>query len=163
MPFQLRYMTDADVALLRTLANVCPPLGLHSAFTYWVVSHFYGDYSLIAFDEAGEAAGYIMSITKRDEPDLLYVWQIGVLSKYRRKALARELIEKLYNEKIAASKIKRLQVTIDSNNVASNRFFRAFAERHGAAMKPIGEAAIVDPIEGKSETETLFEIQLPDL
>ena len=156
--FYIRPIGESDVGSLRLLSQACPPLGLHTAFTYWVVAHFYCDYSFIAFDKNNEPAGYVICITKRDEPDLVYLWQIGVLPEHRRDKLAQELLETLYEKRIKASGITRLQVTITEENKPSNQLFRSFAERHGFKYRIVGEASVTDPIDGVAETEKLIEI-----
>lgn len=158
MEITFRHLTHDDVPTLRRLASKSPPLGLHTAFTYWLVGHYFGDYSLLALDGDGTELGYVMCITKRDETDLLYVWQIGVLPQYRRQKIAEKLLDAIYEKKVRGGGIRRMQVTIDPHNVPSNKLFESFAGRHGLSYQAIGEASFFDPVDGVKEDETLIEM-----
>jgi len=84
----IKNITEKDISRLREFVSQTPPLGLHTAYTYWVICHFFKDYSYIA-ESDNKIIGIRLCLRIKDS---LFFWQGGVAENFRRQGLAQELI-----------------------------------------------------------------------
>ena len=96
----LRNAAGSDAGLLRHMARSCPPLDLHTSYTYWVAAEYFGSGSYILEDD-GICAGYIMTV---QTPETIFVWQIGILPEYRGRGLSRRLIDRVLDDAAASGR-----------------------------------------------------------
>ncbi len=134
MNFHIRPVEEQDAALLRTMAQACPPLDVHTPYTYWVIARFFGHLSFLLLLE-DRPVGYITAL---DIPEGVFVWQIGILPEYRGRALSRKLIGAVAEQ--AAG--KPVWVTIDPANTGSRSAFEAYCRAQGLFMQPAGALAL---------------------
>lgn len=153
---ELRNVCEDDALLLQTLASECPPLDIHTPYTYWVIARFFGRSSFIA-EISGEPVGYITSVDNGNE---LLIWQIGLKEKARGKGISEKLIRRVISDALAGG--KKIFVSIDKNNQPSNGAFSAYCRRNGLKMtreRTVTLTSAVDPV--FTESEELFRIE-PD-
>ncbi len=136
---KIKSVTAEESALLKHLAAKCPPLDVHTQYTYWVVANFFGEYSFIAYDNE-KPIGYIMCIIK---DNTLFVWQIGVLENYRHNNCSSLLIKAAF-DKATENKINTIFVTIAKDNVASFRAFNSFCAANGYSIQKYKNVKITD-------------------
>ena len=136
--YKIRNITERDAAVLRFLAQNCPPLGVHTHYTYWVVAKYYSEGGYI-LENDGNPVGYIMTV---DAPSAIFIWQIGILSEHRRKGLSQMLIEAVvrYANKVS----KNLEVTIAADNVSSYCAFHCFCLKNKITFEKIDNVNIRD-------------------
>ncbi len=150
----IRKVEEEDASTLRYLASICPPLDVHTHYTFWVLCRFFSDSCFIA-SEDGENIGYITAV---DTKEGLFIWQIGILKEKRGNGLAYRLIEKVFD--IAKKKGSRILVTIAEDNKRSFNTFKNYCERNSAVMKPIDELRINDIDDFDFlEKETVYSIE----
>lgn len=151
----IKPVTEKDSALLRHLAVNCPPLDVHTPYTYWVVANFFGEYSFIAYDKE-KPVGYIMCIVK---DDMLFVWQIGIVADYRCKNYSSLLLKAVF-DKALESKIGTISVTIAKENTASYNAFFAFCKRNGYSIQRYKNVKISDiDVPSFNEEEIMYLIK----
>lgn len=121
----LRNISQDDAELIRNLCMQCPPLDVHTPYTYWVISRYHSQSSFLMLDE-GKPAGYILSL---DTGDRIFFWQIGILKEYRGKGLSQLLIGKIME--YAKEHSKDVEVTIAADNAASNSAFAKYCSENG--------------------------------
>lgn len=114
---KIRNITQNDSELLRNLCTQCPPLDIHTPYTYWVISRYHNESSFLLLDD-NKPVGYILSL---DTKEKVFFWQIGILKEYRGKGYSQALIGKIME--YAKDKNKDVEVTIAENNSASNSAF----------------------------------------
>lgn len=85
----LKKVDENDFSIMKHLALNCPPLDVHTPYTYWVVSKLFGEYCFLAKD-GEKSIGYIMCVRNNS---VLLIWQIGILKEYRKKGISKLLIE----------------------------------------------------------------------
>lgn len=153
--FSLRAVTAADAAVLRSLAAQCKPLDVHTPYTYWVLSAFFGKQCFIMYN--GETPiGFISSITSEDTT---FIWQIGLLKEYRGYGLSQRLIEAVAD--YAKKQTRRMCVTIAAANKSSKRAFEGFCGRNGLTMNECETIEVKDLIDPNFyESEVAYEIEL---
>lgn len=154
--FIIRSINEADAPILKNLANQCPPLDVHTAYTYWVVAKYFGEYSFMILEDE-LPIGYIMCV-KNDECFL--IWQIGILEKYRKKNISTLLIEKVF-QKIKGSCVTPavINVSIAPENKSSYCAFEKFCANNGYVMKEKEDLCLKDLDDPNFlEEEILYEI-----
>ncbi len=136
--YTIRTALESDAPLLRRLAKNCPPLDLHTQYTYWVIAAYFGRGCFI-LEADGEPAGYLTTV---DAPSTVFVWQIGILEPHRGKGLSRMLIRAAAD--YAKTVSKDLEVTIAADNAASYAAFRSFCDACGTPLERVGVAEVTD-------------------
>lgn len=153
MTIAIRPVTEADAVLLRRLAVLCPPLDVHTHYTYWVLCHVAGNGGFVAEDD-GAPVGFTTSLR---DGDAFFIWQIGILPLYRGVGLSSRLIGAVADH-ARAQGIDSLQFSIDPANATSRAAFTAFAEHNRASMTKIGRVDLHD--EALDEVEDLYRIDM---
>ena len=151
-------MTVKDAILLHSLARECPPLGLHTPYTYWVQAAFFGGECFIA-ELDHNPTGFITSVTTRDRQ---LIWQIGVLPDHRRHGYSQLLIDAVVQSAIAQGR-EGIEFSINPENVASFSAFKAYADRNGLVIHEIGTLHLTDPLNPNfREFESVYILPLPE-
>ncbi len=122
--------TPADGAAMWELADEST-LDSNSPYAYILWGDHFGRTSRVAHDEAG-LIGFVMGFRPPEKPDTLFVWQVGVSPRARKTGLASRLIEEIWS---VNEGLHYLEATVTPDNIASERLFRSFAERHEAAVE----------------------------
>jgi diaminobutyrate acetyltransferase len=151
--YNIRNVTENDSELLRCLASKCAPLDLHTPYTYWVAAGYFGKSSFI-LEHDGEPIGFIMAI---ETSDVVFIWQIGLLSKHRGKALSNELFSKCFE--YAQNAGKNIEATIAKENKPSYNALRRACENHHFTLEKHEEIVIHDIADNSfEEKETRYRI-----
>lgn len=149
--FNCRPVRDDEAALLLNLARLCPPLDVHTPYTYWVICHLYGATTMVLEDD-GTAIGYLMAVPRNRS---LFLWQVGILESHRGRGLATLLFDAL----AAATKgdFDTFELTIAPENGPSNAAFASWCRKNGLTPVPLHP---IDVPEHEEPGETLFEVLL---
>ena len=151
---KVRNVREQDAALLRRMAAACPPLDLHTPYTYWVNAKYFGEYSFLVC-EGEKIIGYIMCI-KNDKQ--LLIWQIGILKEYRKKNISKILIENVLKK--AAENALSVNVSIAAENRDSYGAFKSYCDSSSYIMNAVGEVKLtIDEDPDFIEQEVLYEIK----
>jgi L-2,4-diaminobutyric acid acetyltransferase len=136
----IRALAADDLVGVQGLIRACPPLQLHTPYTYWVILDKYGSHCAGIFD--GEnAVGLVLAIPVPEQR--LFVWQIGVLPRLRGDGLSGRLLRHIWR---AATRegMTSLETTIAEDNPASRSAFEAFAQAEGLNLRPSGAVTVRD-------------------
>lgn len=144
--YTIRNVKESDHAILRDLAKKCPPLDVHTPYTYWVNAKYFGECSFIV-EWDGKPVGYIMAV---DTPSVVFVWQIGILAKHQRKGLSQKLIAACVEYAVKVR--KNMEVTIASDNVASYAAFSSYCQNNDISFG-LMENICVSDVEDKEFRE----------
>ena len=119
----------ADGPILWALAKA-NELDENSPYAYLLWSEYFRDTTVVAIDEGDVPVGFVTGFRRPDEPDTVFVWQIGVDAGHRRRGIAGMLLDELV-EQCGAT---HLEATVTPSNAASETLFRRFGARHGAPV-----------------------------
>ena len=111
----------------------------NSPYAYLLWCEYFSASTVVAVDADDAAVGFVMAFLSPDDPSTVFVWQIGVDARHRRRGIAGRLLDELY-ERTGASV---LEATVTPTNSASETLFRRFGDRHGlvVTVEPLfGEA-----------------------
>jgi L-2,4-diaminobutyric acid acetyltransferase len=118
-----------DGAALWSLAR-SNDLDENSPYAYLLWSEYFRSTTVVATDDRDAAVGFVMAFLRPDDPDTVFVWQVGVAADHRRRGIAGRLLDELF-ERTGA---RAVEATVTPSNSASQTLFRRFGERHGLAV-----------------------------
>lgn len=154
----IRNCRETDVDKIRKFVKRSKPLDLHTVFTYWTLFKYFGD-TCFVLEKEGRIIGFISSLLSSNQPDTLYLWQIGIDPDYRGNRYAEILLKRVV-EAARAKDCKGLQVTIAHENRSSYRLFSRFALEQGLTMDKTGAVDIFDSLTKEKTVEDLYEIRI---
>ncbi len=106
-------------------------------YTYWMLLYNFGDTCYIA-QHHNEKVGFISGMKNCNRDATFFIWQLGVLPKYRRKGYATKLIRAII--RIAKKqKCRKVHFTIEATNHISEQVFYNFAKLDGYQLKRLNE------------------------
>ncbi len=128
-------------------------LDLNSPYFYVLWGDRFAGTSTVAVTGTGEVMGFVAGLRVPDDPDTLFVWQIGVAPSARRAGLGGRMLDELVDRTGA----RWLEATVTPTNGASAALFTGVSERRGTEL-------VVSPAYGSDlfppghEAELLYRI-----
>ncbi len=152
----LRRATRDDGPTLWRLAGECPPLERNTVYAYVLLAERFAETTFVAEDD-GRAIGYLLGIRSPTRPDVLFVWQLGVLPSHRGLGLGGRLLAEAVDRN---ADVVSLETTVARNNAASEALFRGFARTRetGCAVLDGHLPAALLGHAAEDDTERLFHI-----
>lgn len=127
---RFRASRPADGSTLWALARA-NGLDENSPYAYLLWTEYFGDTTVVAATVDDDTpVGFVTAFRPPDDPDTVFVWQIGVDASHRRRGIAGSLLDELA-ERSGASHV---EATVTPSNTASETLFRRFGDRHGAPV-----------------------------
>ncbi|WP_323187781.1 diaminobutyrate acetyltransferase [Streptomyces sp. NBC_01264] len=123
-----------DGRQLWRLARDSGTLDLNSAYSYLLWCRDFAGTSAVARDASGRAVGFVSGYLRPESPATLLVWQIAVDESVRGLGVAGALLDSLSARVAAEHGLSSLEATVAPGNLASERLFASYAERHGATL-----------------------------
>jgi L-2,4-diaminobutyric acid acetyltransferase len=121
-PVILRQPVSSDSQAMREIAQDSQVLSVNSTYYYALLARHFQGTCLVAETE-GRVCGYVTGYCLPDQPDTLFVWQVGVTRAWQGKGLGKKLLIGLINKK----EPDFLEATIVLDNQASINLFRSVA------------------------------------
>ncbi|HKB51238.1 MAG TPA: GNAT family N-acetyltransferase [Solirubrobacterales bacterium] len=121
---------------MQRLVVECPPLTLHTPYTYWVILSRSARLCIGAF-EGKDLIGMALSIPTLERR--AFVWQIGVCPPFRGRHVGHGLLERAWQAAGQAG-LRSLETTIGKENEASVATFSSFACANGLDFRAVAEA-----------------------
>lgn len=144
---RFRTPVERDAASIWQLTHDDGELDLNSPYMYLLVCSDWSATSLIAEDDEG-LVGFVAAYRPPTRPEAVFVWQIGVAKRARRRGLGRALLHQLL-QLPANADVEYVTATVTVDNEASTALFRRFADdleaacvtslRFGAELFPGGD------------------------
>lgn len=155
----------ADGAELWRIARGTGELDLNSPYTYLLWCRDFADTTVVARDASGRPVGFVTGYLRPEAPRTLFVWQVAVEDSHRGSGVAGALLDALSARVAAEHGLSLVEATVTPGNVASDRLFRSFARRHGAAVtrEVLFPSAAFPPADAPHEPEVLYRIARPAL
>lgn len=153
----LRRCTPTDVEQVVRFVAECPPLDVHSSFTYWVTFQYWGEMCFIASDDK-RILGYASAIGSGHTPEAFYLWQLGVSEDLRSTGLGQRLIAAIADVGRGRG-FREMQVSIASENEPSLSAFKRFATSLGNSLERCGDVSFNDPT-GNPVHEDLYTLEI---
>ena len=116
----------SDAAAIWELVVESKVLDPNSRYCYLLLCRDFSDTCVVACRDS-EVVGFVTGYRPPEQPDVVFVWQIGIAKSARRQGLAKRLLHSLVSVP-ACEEVRFLQATVTPSNVASRRLFESFAE-----------------------------------
>ncbi len=153
----IRAPSHDEGAVIWEMVREAGILDLNSPYAYLMQCRNFRSTCAIA-EVYGRPAGFVLAHRLPDSPDVLFVWQIGVLPDYRGQGIAKRLLDDLL-ERAANVGVRTIETTVTLSNRQSAALFAAFAKSRGAKLvKRPGFGAESFPEDTGHEAEDLFVI-----
>ena len=153
---RLRQPRLEDGAAMCQLVQETTSLDPNSCYAYLLLCTHFSNTCIVAQDRS-ELVGFVAAYRPPTDPDVLFVWQVGVKPVARGQGLAKTMIRTLL-ERDACQSVNFLEATVTPSNVASQTLFRSLANEHGTSC---AERCWFPPEtfgSGEHEAEVLFRI-----
>lgn len=122
-----------DGGRIHRLIQRAGTLDLNSAYLYFLLADHFRSTCVIA-EKGEDLVGFVTAYRLPDNPDTLFVWQIGVDASARGQGVASRLLKTL-EERDWFGDIKRIELTIAPDNPASKALFTRWAEKLGRSIR----------------------------
>lgn len=150
-----RRAVEADAVALGGIARQCPPLDVHTPYTYWVLATFFSETCMVA-EADGEPVGMLLSVPFRNS---LFLWQYGVLPERRRQGIATRMLSITAMEAKLAGR-EQVVATVTPGNSASLEALGSVASRLGFWFEQEGTMEVPDPVTGAPHPEAVWALLL---
>ncbi|WP_405800235.1 diaminobutyrate acetyltransferase [Streptomyces sp. NBC_01506] len=136
-----------DGAAIWRIARDSQVLDLNSSYSYLLWCRDFAATSVVARDTTsghhdaarsaadGAPIAFVTGYIRPERPEALVVWQVAVDRAHRGKGLAGTLLDALTRRVTEEQGITSVETTVTPDNVASDRMFQAYSERHGATLE----------------------------
>ncbi len=119
----------------------------HPPFFYKIILRYFGDTCFIA-EKGGEIVGFLLGFVSQNNPDNLFIWQIGVNPNMRKKGIAQKMLAEEEKE-VKKRGCKRIEVTIAPENTVSKKLFEKLgyknvSYREGETIEVKGSTTVKD-------------------
>lgn len=126
----LRRPTMQDGPEMWRLARDSGGLELNTGYMYALMAWRFADTCAVA-EADGRLVGFVAGFRPPDDPEALFVWQVGVDPGSRGQGLAGRMLDHLVARQDPP--VRYLEATVTPGNGPSCALFRSFARRAGAA------------------------------
>ena len=143
---EARLLNASDGARVRSFVSKCPPLTVHTSYTYWFILSRTPRLS-VGLEASDGLVAVALGVPTADGG--VFVWQLASCPTLRRTGLAIKALGALWTNADAQG-LSRLELTIAPSNQASVATMRRFADDHGLRIRSTGLVGTdygVDPAE----------------
>lgn len=105
----------------------------NSPYVYLMLGRYYADTCTVA-ERGGSLGGFVSAFVPPEQPDTLFVWQVGVSPDARGHGLATRMILALL-ERDACADVRHIEATVTPSNAASLALFRGLADKLGTRCR----------------------------
>lgn len=97
-----------------------------------LLGQYFSDTCAVA-EEGNGIVGFATGFVPRHQPEVLFVWQMGVHPDYRGRKLAAALIDDILRRPVNAG-IRFIETTVGPSNAPSRNVFKRLAEKSGSPL-----------------------------
>ena len=124
----IRPVQRSDAAGMWRLSRV--ELDTNSPYFYLLFAEHFKETTVVA--SLGDSiVGFVLGLQLPDDPTALFVWQVAVDARYRRRGIALAILEALWT---GTTIFDALTATLAASNRGSASLFYAFARRGGGSI-----------------------------
>jgi L-2,4-diaminobutyric acid acetyltransferase len=121
-----------DGKKIHSLVKGTGVLDVNSEYLYLLQStHFKNTCSVAEADN--EIVGFISGYIHPENPEVLFIWQVGVDSEFRGQSIAKNLLTHIIDRELLTD-VKYIYTTISPSNISSQKFFEKFANSYKAEI-----------------------------
>lgn len=130
-------------------------LDVNSEYLYLLQTTHFASTSAVALDD-NNVVGFVTGYLIPEQPDALFVWQVGVDANYRGQNIAGRLIENIL-QRDNLSQVQYIHTTVSPSNASSLRLFEKLASHLKCEIKSQSYFELEDFLDAHEE-EVLYTI-----
>ncbi|MFP3944985.1 MAG: diaminobutyrate acetyltransferase [Alphaproteobacteria bacterium] len=104
----------------------------NTPYAYLMFAHYFRSTVVVARRE-GRVQGFVVGFRPPEQPDTVFVWQVGVSPAARGKGLGRLVLDVLIEAQ--PPEVRFMEATVTPDNAASDALFRSIAKLYGAPCR----------------------------
>ena len=128
---EIRSPTTKDAAQIWHLVRETGVLDPNSAYLYLLLCRDFRDTCLVAVQD-GRTVGFVTGYRLPRDPNVVFVWQVGVASNAKRQGIGLRLLRELMERN--AQSLTAIEATVSPSNIASRRLFESLAREFGVSV-----------------------------
>lgn len=110
-----------EVFKIHELIGKLEGLVQHPVHFYNIMIRYFGNTFFVA-KEGDKIAGFVWGFISQSDPEVLFLWQIGVTEEYRGNQLSRKLIDS-FTQAARDNGCTRIHATVEPENIPSWKMF----------------------------------------
>lgn len=130
-----RSATPTDGARMWEFVQAAGTLELNPSYAYILLCQHFGDTCLVA-EKDGEIVGFVLAYIPPRQDDTVFVWQVGVSTKVRKRGVGIQLLRHLLALD-GCRNVRYIEASITPSNRPSQSLFRSFARKWGVPCRKI--------------------------
>ncbi len=130
-----RSATPTDGARMWEFVQAAGTLELNPSYAYILLCQHFGDTCLVA-EKDGEIVGFVLAYVPPRQDDTVFVWQVGVSTKVRKRGVGIQLLRHLLALDGCRS-VRYIEASVTPSNRPSQNLFRSFARKWGVTCRKI--------------------------
>lgn len=127
LQISLRLPVSRDALAMRQLARDSQVLSVNSTYHYALMARMFSETSIIAQDR-DILCGYITAFCPPQQPDTVFVWQVGVMERFQGKGLGKKMLSTIIKKQQPVF----VEASIALSNKASQNLFSSIARQFSA-------------------------------
>ena len=131
----IRQSREQDTNDIFDLVSKLSPLTQHTPYTYWNLFRNFANSCFIATDQQ-KPIGFITSHPTTTPPNEWFIWQVGILPKYRGSGLIDKLQDRVIEVANNSGAIA-ISTSIETDNPRSLAVFGRMADRLGTNLEQV--------------------------
>ncbi len=153
---EMRSPRRADAASIHRLVRESESLEANSLYAYLLICRDFSQTSLVACDREG-LLGFVAGYRLPEKPEAVFVWQIGVARRARRRGVAKKMLARLCEAERARG-TRYLEATVAPSNAPSRGLFQSLAESLSTPLQILPGFTIDEFGDEPHEAEELIRI-----
>jgi ribosomal protein S18 acetylase RimI-like enzyme len=91
--YNIRKVKEDDFLTIAEIATYCPPMVTERNSIYHIFTKFFTSTSLIIETENNKVLGFLLGFISQDNPEEAYIHLLCVIPQYRKKGLAKSMMD----------------------------------------------------------------------
>lgn len=130
--FEFDHPRLSDGKRIWALIEEIGTLERNTPYAYVMCAHYFRSTSVVARGD-GELRGFVVGFRPPQQPDTVFVWQVGVSPAARGKGLGRTVLDVLIEAQ--PPDVRFMEATVAPDNTASEALFRSIGKLYGAECR----------------------------
>jgi L-2,4-diaminobutyric acid acetyltransferase len=136
-PVKIRAFTTNDGPAIWRLVRETGVLDQNSAYLYLLLCRDFSDTCLVA-EIDGAVAGFVTAYRPPAQPDVLFIWQVGVAPAAQRQGIALRMLTELIDQ-VGRASLNFVEATVAPSNSASQKLFASLARKLNVPFTAVPE------------------------
>jgi ribosomal protein S18 acetylase RimI-like enzyme len=145
-------------AVEELMAQGEPYVRARTSSDYWLYQTLFSTTCPVALDD-GNVVGVVIAMRSQDDPDDVYVQDVMVHRRHRRRGIASALLRQVIDQ-AARWKCRRIYLTSEPQNSAAAATWQRLGFRNIAGDKELNGVQVISGYKGPGKDRAVFQLDL---